>query len=117
MAPAQAAQAGFGGPDDAAGPARLVVIHSNGLRRGAGFDVGPVPVTIGRAKANVVPLPKDEFASAEHARVEAGRDGVWVIDLGSTNGTFVNGDRVDGRRRLRPGDVLHVGDTELRFDA
>jgi pSer/pThr/pTyr-binding forkhead associated (FHA) protein len=39
-----------------------------------------------------------------------------VIDLGSTNGTFVNGERIDGRHRLREGDVLQVGDTELRLE-
>jgi pSer/pThr/pTyr-binding forkhead associated (FHA) protein len=39
-----------------------------------------------------------------------------VIDLGSTNGTYVNGERVSGRRRLHEGDVLQVGDTELAFE-
>jgi pSer/pThr/pTyr-binding forkhead associated (FHA) protein len=61
-------------------------------------------------------LGRDDFASARHARVEAQRDGLWLIDLDSTNGTFVNGERVDGRRRLRDGDVVKVGDTELRVE-
>jgi pSer/pThr/pTyr-binding forkhead associated (FHA) protein len=38
------------------------------------------------------------------------------MDLGSTNGTFVNGERLDGRQRLRDGDVVQIGDTELRFE-
>jgi pSer/pThr/pTyr-binding forkhead associated (FHA) protein len=75
-----------------------------------------VPVTIGRAQDNTVALPEDEFASGHHARIESQRDGVWILDLGSTNGTFVNGARLDGRRRLREGDLVQVGDTELRFE-
>ena len=58
----------------------------------------------------------DEFASARHSRIEARRDGVWVHDLGSTNGTHVNGVRIDRPRKLAPGDVVRVGETELRYD-
>ena len=62
-------------------------------------------------------LAGDDYASGHHARVESGLDGTWVVDLGSTNGTYVNGERVDGRRRLHEGDRLQVGDTELRVRA
>jgi FHA domain len=113
MAPAQAARArGEAAPS----PARLVVKRSKALRAGEAFEAGPVPVTIGRTSDNRVALSGDDFASGHHARVESARDGVWVIDLGSTNGTFVNGERIDGRHRLREGDVLQVGDTELRLE-
>jgi pSer/pThr/pTyr-binding forkhead associated (FHA) protein len=95
---------------------RLVVAKSKTLESGRTFDAGPVPVTIGRAQDNIVSLPQDAFASGHHARIESQRDGVWIIDLGSTNGTFVNGARLDGRRKLREGDVVQVGDTELRFE-
>jgi pSer/pThr/pTyr-binding forkhead associated (FHA) protein len=112
LAPAQSARAGGG----AAPPARLVVARSPVLQAGESFETGPVPLTIGRAGDNTVVLARDDFASARHARVEAQRDGLWIIDLGSTNGTLVNGDRIDGRRRLRDGDVVKVGDTELRVE-
>jgi hypothetical protein len=95
---------------------RLVVAKSKSLKNGRTFDAGPIPVTIGRATDNTVSLSEDEFASGHHARIESQRDGVWIIDLGSTNGTFVNGARLDGRRKLREGDVVQVGDTELRFE-
>jgi pSer/pThr/pTyr-binding forkhead associated (FHA) protein len=49
--------------------------------------------------------------------VEPRRDGVWVQDVGSTNGTFVNGMKLDGPRKLTPGDVIRVGETDLRFEA
>jgi pSer/pThr/pTyr-binding forkhead associated (FHA) protein len=94
---------------------RLVVEQSKIFKRGKTFTAGPVPLTIGRADDNAVELAGDEFASAHHARIESQRDGVWILDLGSTNGTFVNGARLDGRRQLREGDVVQIGDTELRF--
>ena len=75
-----------------------------------------MPLTIGRAADNAATLDGDDFASAHHARVELQRDGVWLLDLGSTNGTWVNGERMDGRRKLREGDVVRIGQTELRFE-
>jgi pSer/pThr/pTyr-binding forkhead associated (FHA) protein len=95
---------------------RLVVVRSGVLKSGRSFPTGAVPLTIGRAEDNDIALPKDEFASGRHARIESQRDGVWVLDLGSTNGTFVNGKRLDGRRLLKAGDVVQIGDTELRFE-
>ncbi len=95
---------------------RLVVDKSGLLSSGEVFELTAVPLTIGRAPQNDVSLDGDEFASARHVRVEPKRDGVWVHDLGSTNGTFVNGSRLERPRRLVPGDVIRVGDTELRYE-
>jgi pSer/pThr/pTyr-binding forkhead associated (FHA) protein len=111
-------------PSDAAGlrrttappRARLVVVESPSLREGEVLTIDSAPVTLGRGGQNSVPLDGDEFASAQHARVEARMDGVWVEDLGSTNGTFVNGARVTTARRLDAGDVLRVGQTDLRVE-
>jgi pSer/pThr/pTyr-binding forkhead associated (FHA) protein len=94
----------------------LVVEQSKSVKVGRSFPAGPVPLTVGRADDNAVPLPDDEFASGHHARIESQRDGVWILDLGSTNGTFVNGAPLDGRRLLREGDVVQIGDTEFRFE-
>ncbi len=71
---------------------------------------------IGRDAGNDIPLGDDDFASARHARIEPRRDGVWVSDAGSTNGTFVNGAQLTKPRRLAPGDVIRVGSTDLRFE-
>jgi pSer/pThr/pTyr-binding forkhead associated (FHA) protein len=95
---------------------RLVVQRSDVLKTGTAFEAGAVPISIGRAEDNDVALEGDEFASSHHARVESNREGVWVLDLNSTNGTFVNGSRLDGRRRLREGDVVQIGETELKFE-
>jgi pSer/pThr/pTyr-binding forkhead associated (FHA) protein len=96
--------------------ARLVVVSSPSVPVGSGHDIGPVPITIGRSEENTISLDGDEYASGHHARIEAGRDGVWLHDLHSTNGTSVNGETVEGRRRLHEGDLVRVGETDLRFE-
>jgi len=115
MAPAQARAAGLQ-VDQPLAPSRLVVAKSPSLEPGHAFEPGPVPLTFGRADDNTATLDGDEYASAHHARIESARDGVWLVDLGSTNGTFVNGERVDGRHKLHDGDLLQIGATELRFE-
>ena len=117
LTPSAAAAAGLG----SAAPAlrrsvRLVVQRSPSLEKGAAFPVNSAPVTIGRGGQNNLVLDGDEFASSRHARIEARGDGVWVQDLDSTNGTFVNGARVVGAERMIPGDTLRVGETDLRVE-
>ena len=93
---------------------RLVVVDSPALDRGEVLTVDTEPLTLGRGGQNTVALDGDEFASAQHARVEARQDGLWVEDLGSTNGTFVNGARVSSARKLQEGDVVRVGQTDMK---
>ena len=96
--------------------ARLVVQRSPCLDAGTSFSLGSAPLTIGRSLENAIALATDEYASARHARIEPHRDGVWIVDLGSTNGTYVNGQPVSGRERLEEGDLVRVGETELRIE-
>jgi hypothetical protein len=95
---------------------RLTVLRSPALSPGDELVLNSAPLTFGRSSENDVPLPGDDFASAAHARVEPRRDGVWIEDVGSTNGTFVNGELLGQPRRLRGGDVVRIGETDLRFD-
>jgi pSer/pThr/pTyr-binding forkhead associated (FHA) protein len=111
ISPGQAAAAGLTRP-----PARLVVVESPALDRGEEIRIDSIPVSVGRGGQNDVPLDGDEFSSAQHARFEARRDGLWVEDLGSTNGTFVNGARVTTPRRLGKGDVVRVGQSDFRVE-
>jgi hypothetical protein len=94
----------------------LVVLQSPALAEGERHTLNSAPLTIGRSRENDVSLDADEFASSRHARVEPRRDGVWLEDVGSTNGTFLNGAQVRRPRRLTPGDVIRVGETDLRFE-
>ena len=71
--------------------------------------------TIGKAVENEVPLPDDATASRLHAVLERFAAGWCVTDLGSSNGTFVNGERIWASRRLRHGDEIRVGQTRLIF--
>jgi hypothetical protein len=73
-------------------------------------------IVVGRDADTGIRLDGDEFASARHARIEPRTDGVWVEDLGSTNGTFVNGKRITAER-LQAGDVVRIGQTELRLES
>ena len=98
-------------------PGRLVVIVSPVLELGEEYELNSAPITVGRGGQNHVALANYEFASARHVRIEPRRDGVWVHDLGSTNGTYVNGIRIDRPRKLVQGDLIRVGETELRFEA
>jgi hypothetical protein len=115
LGPSEAAALGLGRqPQVTTGS--LVVVRSDALSEGSEFVLDTHPLTVGRAPENEIRLEGDEFASSKHARVEPRRDGVWIEDIGSTNGTFVNGRQLDRPRRLAPGDVVRVGGTDLRYD-
>ena len=117
LTPAAAAAAGLGSAAPRARRAtRLVVQSSPSLAAGSVFPIASAPLTVGRGAHNDVVLDGDEFASASHARIEARGDGVWVQDLDSTNGTFLNGARVVGAERMSPGDILRVGETDLQAE-
>jgi hypothetical protein len=71
---------------------------------------------IGRGEESHVFLP-DYRLSRRHAEVEQRIDGFYIVDLGSTNGTFLNGQRVVGERRLSDGDLISLGDSRLVFSS
>jgi hypothetical protein len=95
---------------------KLVVIKSPALAEGDERVLDSAPLTLGRSSRNDVDLGRDEYASSDHARIEPRRDGVWLQDVGSTNGTYLNGTRVTKAKRLSPGDVVRIGETELRYE-
>ena len=95
---------------------RLVVVSSPALTEEDGYEIDGRPLTIGRGPLNDLRLDGDEFASSRHACIEARGDGIWIEDLGSTNGTWVNGVRLEGTQLLIPGDVIRIGETDLRFE-
>jgi pSer/pThr/pTyr-binding forkhead associated (FHA) protein len=71
---------------------------------------------IGRDQTNSIPLPKDSYISRHHAWVLFIKGSYWVEDLGSTNGTLLNGEVLNERKQIFPGDCLKLGRTELVFE-
>ncbi len=86
-----------------------VTIVEEGTRSELEFD-RPV-VSIGRAIDNDVRVAST-LVSRHHCRIESGGEGAWIIDLGSSNGTLVNGERVT-RRLIELGDQIQVGPVRL----
>jgi pSer/pThr/pTyr-binding forkhead associated (FHA) protein len=95
---------------------RLIVVTSPARREGEEWELDSAPFTVGRSSRNDIDLARDEYASSDHARIEPRRDGVWLEDVGSTNGTYLNGTRLTQPKRLSPGDVVRIGETELRYE-
>lgn len=96
-------------------PAAFRVLEGPGLRAGSTITVSSSTV-VGRDAGSGITLDGDDFASSRHASIEPRADGVWVEDLGSTNGTFVNGERITGRTLVRAGDAVRIGQTELQLE-
>lgn len=73
-------------------------------------------VTVGRMPDCTVPV-NDVNVSRRHCEIRPSGSGYVVVDLGSTNGTKLNGVRIDGEQYLSGGDIVSVGNTHLRFEA
>lgn len=91
---------------------KLILLSDGGPEQE--FELGKARVTIGRATTNDIPL-SDGRISRMHARLECSRNTCTLVDMGSSNGTFVNGQRVE-QALLQPGDVISLGGLRLRYD-
>jgi len=99
------------GRDDVAGPIQTILIKdANGVERAV--TVTDSVITIGREPASTIRIDS-LFVSRKHARIEQSDEGATLIDLGSSNGTSLNGSRVEGSLPLTPGDVVSIGDVTL----
>lgn len=83
---------------------------------GQRVSLGDRSVTIGRQSDCTIAL-NDTNVSRRHAEIRLGQRAYVVVDLGSTNGTLVNGARITGEQRLADGDILSFGSTYVRFEA
>ncbi len=93
----------------------LVVLDGDVAGLVAG-DVVPLETvnSLGRAPGNSIRLV-DDFVSAQHAILDHKGKAWWVEDMGSTNGTFVNGKQITKPTKVVPGDVIQVGTSKLRL--
>jgi hypothetical protein len=103
------------GPDLRAGVSpRLEVVAAMGHEPGAAFDLGNGGATMGRAASSDIEVD-DPFASSAHARIFPRGDFMFIEDMGSTNGTFLNGRQVRRPEQLKVADSIRIGDTEWRY--
>jgi hypothetical protein len=103
------------GPDLRAGVSpRLEVVAAMGHEPGTTFDVGE-GATLGRSNGADIRVD-DPFASSAHARIFSRGDFLYVEDMGSTNGTYLNGRQLRTAERLKMADVIRIGDSEYRYE-
>src|SRR3712207_2151749 len=91
-------------------PFRLRV--ESGPNAGQSFTVDGSGTTIGRQDGNTIVLD-DGRLSRQHARLDLAPGGLTITDLGSANGTRLNGQRISGTQPLRAGDRVQLGDTTI----
>ncbi|TMF79982.1 MAG: FHA domain-containing protein, partial [Chloroflexi bacterium] len=96
----------------AAGPQAELAIES-GPDAGHTHRAGDQALRLGRSPDNDV-IVRDPATSGHHARLERRGDEFWVVDLGSTNGTFVNGESIQ-EKQLNDGDRLTIGQNSVHF--
>ncbi len=92
---------------------RLIVRSAKGYSDSIA-ELTRLRITIGRSARNDLCLD-DPFASRLHAEVRRSGDTFWLSDLGSANGTFLNGMRLSGPVQLQDGDRIRVGETEIEY--
>ncbi len=93
---------------------RLIVQHSKVIEDGTTFEIKG-GATIGRSPASQIVLD-DDYVSSTHARIFARRQFYYLEDLGSTNGTFIEGRRVEGEHQIKPRQEIVIGDTIFRYE-
>ncbi len=91
---------------------RLVVDHAEGHQPGVAYDLMD-PVTLGRGDVEI--RLGDPFASSRHAQITRQGRTLVVEDLGSTNGTLLNGEPLNGPQPLHDGDRIRIGDSEFTY--
>ena len=105
---------GGAGPDLGAGvQPRLEIVAAMGYDPGAIIDVTE-GATLGRAGSADIHV-EDPFASSVHARIFPRNGFMFVEDMGSTNGTYLNGRQLRKAQQLKPADTIRIGDSEYRY--
>ena len=103
------------GPDLRAGvQPRLEVVAAMGHEPGTVFDLGDGGATMGRSASSDIEVD-DPFASSAHARIFPRGDFMFIEDMGSTNGTYLNGRQLRRPEQLKMADKIRIGDTEYRY--
>jgi pSer/pThr/pTyr-binding forkhead associated (FHA) protein len=91
-------------------------VGTQGAYVGVSFSIEADLITVGREVGNGIVLDQDSTVSRRHAQFLKQGDTVFVEDLGSTNGTFVNGVRISAPTPVRPGDTVQFGACAFRVE-
>jgi hypothetical protein len=105
-----------GGAASHPGTSELVVEDSEVFAPETRFQLRNGATSIGRSSASDISLGSDDYASGRHARLTRHGGLLYLEDVGSTNGTFVNGRKTVGATPLRHGDTVRIGSTTFRFE-
>jgi FHA domain len=104
-----------GTPEPRSGAApRVQVVAAMGHEPGTSFEVGD-GVTFGRSDGAEIRV-HDQFASSAHARIFDRGGYMYIEDMGSTNGTYLNGRQLRSAERLQMADTIRIGDSEYRYE-
>lgn len=94
---------------------RVSITFMSGPYDGGEFFLEQMPITLGRESHHQVSIFYDLLVSRNHARISLNKEGYWVEDTQSTNGTYLNEEKIEKKTRLASGDVVKVGNTWLKF--
>jgi FHA domain len=92
---------------------RLLVERAAGHESGTAYEIPHEGATLGRGDVEI--QIEDPFASSRHARISRQGYVLVIEDLGSTNGTYLNEEPLDGPQPLHPGDRIRIGDSEFSY--
>src|ERR687890_1742636 len=109
-------RSGRGYRSRANGVPELVVEDSEILAPETRFEIGDGETSVGRSTSSTIVLRSDDYASGRHAQLTRHGGLLYVEDMGSTNGTFVNGRKAVGATPLRHGDTVRIGSTTFRYE-
>ncbi|WP_186429920.1 FHA domain-containing protein [Clostridium sp. BSD9I1] len=90
------------------------LVQLNGVKRGTNYEIKPGESHIGRSDENDIIL-EDMYVSGNHAIIKQQEDKMYIYDLGSKNGVFVNGEKIEESKELNNNDTIIIGETKLRF--
>jgi pSer/pThr/pTyr-binding forkhead associated (FHA) protein len=108
------ASSGLGDHDIDGFEPHLLVERAPGHETGSAYEIPNQGATLGRGDVEI--RLDDPFASAHHARISREGHVVVIEDLGSTNGTYLNEEQLDGPQPLHPGDRIRIGDSEFSYE-
>ena len=107
------ASSGLGDLDADGFEPRLMIERAPGHETGSAYEIPNQGATLGRGDVEI--RLDDPFASAHHARISREGHVVVIEDLGSTNGTYLNEEQLNGPQPLHPGDRIRIGDCEFSY--